>query len=713
MSKVIRVMSNEKREKIIVSRDDKGKACRLLTVVSFLFTLYSLLLIVTPGYAIKKSKLSLLRRIHTYAITLDTTNMERETYAYARATLRVDRRNPILMLVPSAYVISHGKKRQFLSEGYLKITVKDYNDFETEPLIRITTIPHRRRTMENFSKYLTPTIYSETIIGNTILSPFHPNNFNLYKYRVDVIHGDIVEIRFQGKRKNTQLARGAASIDRLTGRIIKCNFISEFDMTHAWVSMEMGERGYKSLFPQNCEALFHFRFLGNKVSAHYKSNYGLDKLITDSIVDNDPDLMAKVRPDTLSPNEQRIYAQMVSDRIAKERKDSLDSINNVTHKKKWVKTVLWDAIGDNVLNRIRTNFGQNGQGYVRVNPILNPLYMSYSGRRGFTYKFDIRASYQLGDNSEIFGRLKAGYSFKQEQFYFRLPIFYYFDRRRNRYFKLEIGNGNRISNHLITQDMGIENSLDNGSRLLSVETFNEFKTGDGRFVFNYDFDNKFGFQVGVLYQRWRALNPYAFRIFGWEPHYSSFAPIFQFQYRPFGWTGPIFTLDYDRGIKGVANSNTQYERFEFNGEYIHQINRLQSLQMRLGGGLYTNKGRNAYFLNYENFKENNIPGGWNDDWSGEFELLRGETYNTSSYYIRGNLTYESPLLILSWLPWVGHYMEMERIYCSILNAENLHPYMEFGYGFTTRVVSVGLFMSNGKGNRTIGCKFGFELFRHW
>ena len=223
----------------------------------------------------------------------------------------------------------------------------------------------------------------------------------------------------------------------------------------------------------------------------------------------------------------------------------------------------------------------------------------------------------------------------------------------------------------------------------------------------------FDFQAGVLYQRKDAVYKHIFKALQWESAYSSFSPIFEIQYRPWGWKGPIFTVDYDRSIKKVLRSNTAYERMEFNGEYIHHINKLQSLQMRIGTGFYTHRHKRTYFLNYENFKENNIPGGWNDDWSGEFELLRSDNYNTSNYYIRTNFTYESPLLLLSWLPLVGHYMETERVYLSALDVRNAHPYLEFGYGFTSRLISVGFFVSNGKNNRTIGCKFGFELFRHW
>ena len=68
---------------------------------------------------------------------------------------------------------------------------------------------------------------------------------------------------------------------------------------------------------------------------------------------------------------------------------------------------------------------------------------------------------------------------------------------------------------------------------------------------------------------------------------------------------------------------------------------------------------------------------------------------------------------MSWLPWVGRYLEMERVYVSALQAVNVHPYVEVGYGFTTRLFSIGAFMSSGQGNRTFGVKFGFELFRNW
>lgn len=161
----------------------------------------------------------------------------------------------------------------------------------------------------------------------------------------------------------------------------------------------------------------------------------------------------------------------------------------------------------------------------------------------------------------------------------------------------------------------------------------------------------------------------AFDRLGWQKIYRSVSPFLELQLRPWGWKGPFFTMDYDRAIKNILRSNMEYERWEANAEYIHHLDRLQSLQMRLGFGFYTKGSNTNYFLDYENFRENNLPGGWNDDWSGEFELLNGDDYNYSNYYIRANLTYESPLLLFSRIPWAGHYIELERIYISALDVK--------------------------------------------
>jgi hypothetical protein len=47
-------------------------------------------------------------------------------------------------------------------------------------------------------------------------------------------------------------------------------------------------------------------------------------------------------------------------------------------------------------------------------------------------------------------------------------------------------------------------------------------------------------------------------------------------------------------------------------------------------------------------------------------------------------------------------------------AEEMKPYIEFGYGFKTRLASLGAFVGNKNGRfERVGVRFGFELFRKW
>ena len=95
-------------------------------------------------------------------------------------------------------------------------------------------------------------------------------------------------------------------------------------------------------------------------------------------------------------------------------------------------------------------------------------------------------------------------------------------------------------------------------------------------------------------------------------------------------------------------------------------------------------------------------------------MLKHDWYNSSRYYVRANVTYETPLLFTTRIPLVGHFVEKERIYASTLFVTHLHPYTELGYGFTTRWFSTGLFLANRNFKyEGFGIKFGFELFRHW
>ena len=163
----------------------------------------------------------------------------------------------------------------------------------------------------------------------------------------------------------------------------------------------------------------------------------------------------------------------------------------------------------------------------------------------------------------------------------------------------------------------------------------------------------------------------------------------------------------------MFGANMEYERWEFDAAIKYRLLSLRQLNGRIGTGFYTSRN-SLHFVDFANFRDENLPTGWDDEWAGQFQLLDSRQYNSSQYYVRGHLSYDSPFLMLSWVPWIGKIVEMERIYVSGLALEYSRPYGEIGYGFTNRVVSAGFFAGfNTRRFHRVGCKLTIELFKRW
>ena len=254
-------------------------------------------------------------------------------------------------------------------------------------------------------------------------------------------------------------------------------------------------------------------------------------------------------------------------------------------------------------------------------------------------------------------------------------------------------------------------------------TLTDWEANDNRLDYFYDMfvklragqsiTKKWNVTTGVTFHNRSAVDKKFFHSIGMPDNYHTFAPMIQTQLFPWEDKGPVFTVSYEQGIK-VGKANMEYGRVEFDASWLRKLQRMRALSMRFGNGYYFLKKDKAYFLDYENFKADNMPGGWIDDWTGDFQLLSRANYNSSRYYVRANITYESPLMLMSRLPIVGKIIEMERVYVSGLMVDQLHPYMEWGYGFTNRLFSFGAFVAT-RNNKYdgIGFRFGLELFSDW
>lgn len=621
-----------------------------------------------------------------------------EQNVYLRYTFGSQRRNPTLYLVPTMYTIAKGE-RDFIGESYCRIKYRTPSDYDLNRQVVCGTIPHNRFTMSAMVHYITPNLYDISIYPESILSPFHRSNRFYYKYRVMQRYGNHATIRFRPRVNNTQLIKGLATVDVETGQVLSVNYEGEFDMISFHVNTIMSQSDGHQLLPERSMIDAKFKFLGNKVSSSFLAIYNCPVTLPDSLNEQDNrELMDSLRPGTLRHEDMLLYEHYDSLKV---QSDSVASDTTAIQKNNKMKEILWDIIGDNLVNSTHTNAGAFS---MTISPILNPLYFEYSKSRGFSYRLKFGLQYTWNRYRYLTFNPHFGYNFRQRQFYYTAPLRMNYNPKRNGYAEFSWANGNRISSGNLVDD--IQNKM--GPEF----DVPEFKDENYQLVNNVVAFDWLEITNGIVYHRRRSTNKALMHQLNLPDEYRSFAPMLTLHITPWR-TGPVLTANYERGLLDVFKSNLQYERWEFDASQKIKLSSLRLLNWRAGAGLYTNRSSN-YFVDYANFHDNNLPTGWEDEWTGQFQLLDSKWYNESNYYVRGHLSLESPLLALGWTPLVGHFVETEMIYASVLSIEHTRLYSEVGYGFTNRYFSTGIFASflNHK-FQSFGCKFTIELFSRW
>ena len=621
---------------------------------------------------------------------------------YLKYSFRTVRRNPTLIFVPTMYSIARGN-RNYIGENIGRISFKAIDDYRIDQKTLKSTIPHNRKAMDVMMRFIIPNLYGISLFDKYMLSPFNYNNRIFYRYRISISDEGRACVNFTPKLNNTQLVKGFAIIDRYTGKIIHTRFSGEYDMVTFEVNAYMGDDDTPyALLPTRCDSKAVFKFMGNELRVRFYANFECKVPDIDSIDDKKAEsIIDSVRPDPLERIEESIYREHIQENIAK---DSAQA-TVVKRKNKMLKKT-WDIVDDYILSG---QDASNDNASVTLSPLFNPLYLSYSHSHGLAYKMDIGARYIFAPDRYITFTPRLGYNFKIKKFYFNAPLRYTFDAKRNGWVELTWANGNRITNSSVLEIIQEENRDTIDFSSLNLDYFDdEMVSLSG----NMQITKHLEMALGFVYHLRSAVNRHEMEQLGKPSEYRSFAPMVTLTFRPHPeW--PTFTANYERGLTNILQSNIKYERWEFDASFKKVLHSLRKYNLRAGGGFYTNKSTD-YFVDFANFHDNYIPGGWDDDWTGDFQLLNSQWYNASKYYFRTNVSYESPLLLVTWIPLIGKYIETERIYANFLQIEHTRPYTEIGYGLTNRYFSIGLFASflNGSFNE-FGSKFSFELFRRW
>lgn len=619
---------------------------------------------------------------------------------YLKYHFDIEKRNPTLFLVPSLYTIAKGN-RHYFGELYGTIRNDTLGKTHLNELLRLSTIGSSSRTMPVMLDYINPKLYAKTIFGDNILSPFHRSNRKLYKFRHGMTRNRVYTLHIRPRTNNPQLVWGSAVISEDNGRIVSCTLHGEYDMLKYEVKCEMN---VETNTPEHCYAKSRFAFLGNKISTRFEAHYDMDvKELPGQLTKAGK--MAIVRPDTLTAEERNMYAASNISTDTSTVNPASDSLAITKKNNRMLKNV-WRFLDNYVMGSLKSH-GENGE--IKMSPLIDPTRLSYSNSKGLSYKIKLSARYNFSENHALSLTPRFGYNFKLKRLFIQAPMTWEIHRRHNQWVRMAYESGNRITHSSIIDALNEEHGDKIDFTKMDLQYFYDHKA---TLEANTNIGKCLSLNVGLQYHRRTATNKAVMEALGKETEYKSCAPSVTLTVDPMR-NGPVLTINYERSIKGWLGSNTEYERWEGDISYNKTLNAGRQYNLRIGGGFYTNRSTD-YFVDYGHFRDNYLNDSWSDDWTGRFQLLSSQWYNASEYYLKANVAYESPLMLATWVPWVGRYIETERLYFSTLRIQHTRLYSELGYGFTTRFVTIGLFASFlNTDMQEFGAKFSVELFRKW
>lgn len=668
---------------------------------------------------------------------------------YIKSKKIINKQNYLLRFAPSMFY-GDGKNKEYITESQNELHYTAPNIYDQKMKALIGNSDHLRGLSSDILQYFHMNIYSSTLLYDKLLSPLATNARKFYNYKVDSVFGTkdnlMYRIKVTPKIESFQLLSGYLIVSDQLWTVRELFLKGRSEYMRYNIRIWMGKDGDEEFLPIRYETNLSFRLLWNSVDFNYladlkytdikltklkdpqrtKTKYDITESFSLSCDERsfftDSVRFDRLRPLPLSESEKKLYQNYAVYR----------DTTYVANMSKSKNRIFWGQAGDLLLNSYTVRLSNLGN--VECSPIFNPLLMNYSQNDGLSYRQEFKYNKLFSDDRLLRIVPKMGYNFKRNEFYWSINSDYDYWPSKRAAVHLSFGNGNRIySSKVLESVKSIPDSLFNFDDLhldyfkdLFVNLSHSVEVTNGLFI-----------STGITMHQRNAVKPSKIIIKnkpskgdnshelleGLKSSYVSFAPRVQIEWTPgqyYYMKGkrkinvfshyPTFSLDYERGIKGVMTSSGLYERIEFDMQHHIPLGLMCDLYYRLGAGAFTNN-QELYFVDYVNFSKNNLPVGWHDDVAGVFQELDGRWFNSAEQYIRGHVTYQCPFLLLHHLKKYTRSVINERIYFSALYVPRLSPYMEIGYGVGTHVFDAGIFANFTQGRfKQVGFKFTFELF---
>lgn len=712
---------------------------------------------------------SLMSRVIFFAPMYEEAVSSYKANLYIKGRIDILKQNFLLRFWPDIFRLRKGV-REYMMETYGELNYTAPDTYDQRIMATIGTSSDFWEMDHRLPEYFHVNVYSNTLLNDKLISPLAPNAPNYYRYRLDSIggppHDRTFKIHFIPRTKSFQLVEGHVIVSDNVWSIREMHFSGRSEWFTFRVQLQMGEVGREDEFlPLACDLEGSFGLLGNKLEGKYtalldykeitprssevasprkkRNRYDLTESYvlrcdTNALV-RDTATFNALRPLPLSENERALYRNYYQ---------SLDSVPR--RKRKRSKSLeFMGQVGDMLISDYTLRL--NKVGSVRCSPLVNPFLLSYSGSNGFSYRQEFKYNRLFPGDRLLRIVPKVGYNFTRKEFYWSLDTDFGYLPEKRASFHINIGNGNRIYNSRILEDLkAIPDSVFDFDQI-HLDYFKDFYF---RLRHTWEIVNGLTLDIGLSIHRrteverskfqfiypetppvksvGEAQDPAEFPVIpAFDPEllnrfrhsYNSFAPRIALEWTPgqyYYMDGkrkvnlyshyPTISVDWERGIGGVLPNSGSYERIEVDYQHKIALRPMHTLYYRMGWGKFTKQG-DIYFVDFANLSRHNLPVGWNDEIGGVFQLLDGRWYNASREYVRGHIMYEAPFLILPHLMKYTQYVLNERIYLNALAMPHLKPYLEAGYGIGTHVFDFGVFVSFANWKyQEIGCKFTFELF---
>ena len=687
---------------------------------------------------------SVLNKMYASASIYSNEVKSYKSYLYLKGMLTVHHKNKIIKYMPSMFKLEDSI-RYYMHESVSELQYTAPAIYDRKIKAISSTFDNPKGQVFDIMDYMKFNIYSPSLMGDKLLSPLSAQSKVHYKYLLDSISNingtEYCKITVIPKYKSTKLLSGYMWLSTEDWSVNNCEFKGKYGLLTFKLKMHMGNTPKTKYLPYYLDIDIHFKFLKNHLQMTYsgwmdytevnfvesgekitnkkdKSKYNLSNSYTltcdTSKLVSDIDSFSKLRPFPLSLMEKQLYEEK-KERIVKERKDiAEDSIKNSSPERK--NMVFLGQVGDALINSYDIDLPKIGS--INCSPIINPLLISYSHRNGISYRQEYKYNKLFYDGRLLSITPQLGFNFTKKEVYAKADVRYVYNPKKHGTIELHVGNGNRIYSSVVLDQL--ENIPENTFSFDGLE-LDYFKDINVSLSHNFEIVNGLKLWTGLsMHWRYTKSTPELDKRI--RSRYNSFAPRVRMEWTPglyyymngnrkidVGSYYPTFVADYERGIN-VFKSSGEYERLELSAEQIIKVKNIHHISYHLGCGFFFNQN-DVYFVDFVNFANRNLPQGWNDDIGGTFQMLDGRWYNASSHYFRGNMTFESPFILLYPVSRLLSFIQKERIYTGILFMPHLNPYFEIGYGIGTHIFDAGIFIGNERGKFTsVGFKFTFELF---